>query len=206
MRFGLHSHGQYALWKDGFVWGDGPGAQEKERTAKDLDGNICDLASVIPADLYSQNVAELLDIVGFSGYTDTPSDINSAATFNATFDRLRQTLDQAQTFAQKFGRYESGPFTGQWKKQTAAIEYGVAYKQEDEAQVAAEGVYLEAIMAVCKGYQNMLGMLWWEPVYRNNNWGGGEEVLFRFVNGVADALAPSEALRVWGAQAVSPWL
>ena len=166
VRFGLHDHGQYHQWKQGIVWGDGPGPLDKERNQKDADGNACDLQAVIPADLYNTNVAEVLDIMGFSSYSDRPANIDDLSTYNVTFDRIRTSLQQGLDNAQKFGRWESGPFKGQLKKQSLGVEYAVEFVQENENDIKAEKPYIDMLWEVTKGFENMLGELWYEIWYR----------------------------------------
>lgn len=203
VRYGLHSHGQYVQWKEGFVHGPD---QHSQSELTDSKGNPCSGTNVIPSDILAQNATEMLTIMGFSAYPDpmTPTDVNSPASQNATLDRLRKTLDQMQGYAEASGKYTEGPFKGQWKLQSFGVEYSTAfpYKQTSQEQELTKMMWETA-----KSYSSFLGMLWWEPWYCNNNWMGGQATLCRFsIEESETTMTPTQLLKTWGAAAVSPWL
>lgn len=203
VRYGLHSHGQYVQWKEGFVHGPD---QHSQSELKDTSGTSCPGPNVIPSSILAQNASEMLTIMGFSAYPDpmTPTDINSASSQNATLDRLRKTLDQMQGYAEAYGRYTDGPFKGQWKLQGFGNEYATAFEYKDTAQ---EQQLTEMMWETVKGYSSFLGMLWWEPWYCYNDWEGGKATLCHILpeNGETGE-APTQLLKTWGKAAVSPWL
>ena len=203
VRYGLHSHGQYVQWKEGFVHGPD---QHSQSDLRDTSGASCPGPNIIPSSILAQNASEMLTIMGFSAYPDpmTPTDINSASSQNATLDRLRKTLDQMQGYAEAYGRYTDGPFKGQWKLQGFGVEYATAFEYKNTAQ---EQQLTEMMWETVKGYSSFLGMLWWEPWYCYNDWEGGKATLCHILpkNGETGE-APTELLKTWGKAAVSPWL
>ena len=203
VRYGLHSHGQYVQWKEGFVHGPD---QHSQSDLKDASGASCPGPNVIPSSILAQNASEMLTIMGFSAYPDpmTPKDIDSASSQNATLDRLRKTLDQMQGYAEAYGKYTEGPFKGQWKLQGFGVEYATAFSYKDTAQ---EQQLTEMMWETVKGYSSFLGMLWWEPWYCYNDWQGGKATLCHILPQKGKTgEAPTELLKTWGKAAVSPWL
>ena len=201
VRFGLHSHGQYVQWKESVVHGDKPGNQT---TLLDSSGKPC-AEQVIPTDILKQDVAQMLTIAGFSAYPDpmTPHDIDSAPSRAKTLERLNATLVQLQNYAPRFGRYDTGPFAGQYRLQALGVEYATAFKEEEVEQ---EHALTEMMWQMVKGFENCLGMMWWEPWYVYNNWEGGMATLARKLGeGEESGEAPTQVLRTWGAAARSPW-
>ena len=203
VRYGLHSHGQYVQWKEGFVHGPD---QHSQSELKDSNGNPCPGTTVIPSDILSQNASEMLTIMGFSAYPDpmTPIDVNSPSSQNATLGSLRKTLDQMQGYAEASGRYTEGPFKGQWKLQGLGVEYATAFPYEQTSQ---EQELTNTMWETAKSYSSFLGMLWWEPWYCNNNWMGGQATLCRFsIEENESTMTPTQLLKTRGAAAGSPWL
>ena len=98
VRYGLHSHGQYVQWKRSVFHGPNPLSQTE---LKDSFGNICS-NSVIPAQILSANVLELITIMGFFAYADpmTSRDINSPASQHDALNRTITTLTQMMGYAE----------------------------------------------------------------------------------------------------------
>ena len=201
VRYGLHSHGQYVQWKESLFHGPNPSSQSE---LKDSSGQACS-NSVIPADILSANASELITIMGFSAYADpmTPADINSAASQRDALNRTLTTLTQMMGYAEAYGKYESGPFAGEYKLQALGVEYGTTYTYE---QIPQEQQITTLMWSLVKQFPNVLGMLWYEPWYCHGDWEGGNAALCHNIdgNGISGE-APTEALKTWGAAALSPW-
>ena len=198
-RYGLHSHGQYVQWKEAVVHGPNPGNQT---SLVDLNGNSCS-NSVIPQNLLSQNVSEMLTILGFSAYPDpmTPTDINSEISESATLGRLNATLTQLQGYAEAYGKCTDGPFAGQYKLQGLGVEYATGYTYD---QIPQEQDLTNMMWKAIKGFSDtFLGMLWYEPWYCYSDWEGGEGTLCYHIGDNGEA--PTNTMKIWGAAAVSPW-
>ncbi|KAL8949072.1 MAG: hypothetical protein Q9222_004797 [Ikaeria aurantiellina] len=201
VRYGLHSHGQYVQWKESVVHGPKQASQTK---LTKLDGSLCEGPSPIPADILAMNASEVLTIAGFSAYPDpmTPEDVTNPTSLNATLDRLLKTLTQLEGYSHAYGKYDSGPFAGQYKLQAFGVEYATSFKYPDE--IAQQQTHTEMMWdAVRKFSETMIGILWWEPWYCNNNWEGGEATLCHMVPGGKGETgeAPTDTLISWGAAA-----
>lgn len=203
VRYGLHSHGQYVQWKEAVVHGPNPGNQTY---MTDSAGKPCPNGnSAIPQNLLSQNVSEMLTILGFSAYPDpmTPVDINSAASQHDTLNRLTANLVQLEGYAQSYGKYREGPFKGQYKLQSLGVEYGTGFTYD---QITQEQELTEFMWKTVKSISNLLGILWYEPWYCHSDWEGGKAALCHDPgNKGISGQAPTNALKTWGAAAVSPW-
>lgn len=201
VRYGLHSHGQYVQWKEAVVHGP---EQANQTELKDTSGKICSSA-VIPQNILAQNVSQMLNILGFSAYPDpmTPTDINSKDSEQATLGRLSKTLTQLQGYAEAYGKYENGPFAGQYKLQSLGVEYATTYKYE---QVKQEQELTSMMWELVNKFSNVLGMLWYEPWYCHGDWEGGDAGLCHKIDsdGISGE-APTDTLITWGKAAVSPW-
>ena len=201
VRYGLHSHGQYVQWKESVVHGPN---QANDQELKDSSGKICD-NSVIPSGLLAQNTSQLLTIMGFSAYLDpmTPTDINSQTSELALLDRLNATLIQLQGYAEAYGKYESGPFAGQYKLQSLGVEYGTSYTYD---QIPQEQEMTNLMWSTVQKFSNLLGILWYEPWYCHADWEGGHATLCHNIDskGVSGE-APTNTLTTWGEAARSPW-
>ena len=177
-RFGLHSHGQYVDWKEGTMHSPD---RKDENALLDSSGKPCaqGVDKLVPAEIREGKVDEMLTIAGFSAYPDpmTPTNIDDPASRDATFNRLRKTLGLLQKWGEQYGRYEDGPFKGQLMLQALGVEYATSFDPVKEVkQHVAE---TELMWKVVAGFENMLGMLWWEPWYCRNNWEGGKATLCR---------------------------
>ena len=201
VRYGLHSHGQYVQWKEGVV--HGPNAADQSNLI-DTSGKSCSNA-VIPQNLLSQNVSEILTIMGFSAYPDpmTPIDINSKQSERDTFNRTLTTLTQMMGYAEAYGKYESGPFAGEYKLQALGVEYGTSYTYD---QIPQEQQETAMMWSLVKQFPNVLGMMWYEPWYCHADWEGGKAALCHNVGtGDISGQAPTDTLKTWGSAAQSPW-
>ena len=154
VRYGLHSHGQYVQWKEAVVHGLNQGNQTHLVNSA---GATCS-NSVIPQNLLSQNVSEMLTIMGFSTHSDPmrPIDINFASSQAATLDRLTATLKQMQDYSEAYGKYTSGLFAKQYKLQGLGVEYATCYTYD---QVAQERDLTALMWKTVKAFPNFLGML-----------------------------------------------
>ena len=202
VRYGLHSHAQYVQWKEGVVHGPNP---PSESALKDSAGNTCS-AQVIPKDILAHNASTMMTIAGFSAYPDpmTPTDIDSETAMEAMLERPVKTLEQLQSYAQAYGKYEQGPFKGQYKLQGLGVEWATRYAGN---QIPQEVAMTEMMWKKVKAFDAFLGVMWWEPWYCYNDWEGGDAAMCRkFATGAeGTGEAPTELLRTWGAAAVSPW-
>ncbi|KAI9698738.1 MAG: hypothetical protein M1836_003848 [Candelina mexicana] len=207
VRYGLHSHGQYVDWKQAVIYStDDPNV---EKSNKDTNGNVCDFKGIIPDDLLNASAADKLDIMGFSAYPDpmTPTDIHSDASLLATFARLNTTIGLMTKVAERYGRWEDGPFKGQYKKQALGVEYAMNFGSgETDDQIKQKSRHTQMMWDILKPHEFFLGMLYWEPWYCIGYWEGGDAALCSktFVNG-GSQVTPVDTMRVWGARARSPW-
>ena len=201
VRYGLHSHGQYVQWKESLFHGPNPSSQID---LKDSSGNTCS-NSVIPVEILSANASELITIMGFSAYADpmTPVDINSAVSEQNALNRTLTTLTQMMRYAEAYGKYESGPFAGEYRLQALGVEYGTTYTYE---QIPQEQQITTLLWSLIKQFPNVLGILWYEPWYCHGDWEGGRAALCHNID--SDSIsgeAPTNTLKTWGAAALSPW-
>ena len=201
VRYGLHSHGQYVQWKEETVHSP---KQLSQTDLKDSSGKTCTGEPAIPADILAQNVSTMLTIAGFSAYPDpmTPTDINSADAQKATLNRLTETLTQIQGYAEAYGKYDSGPFAGQHKLQSFGVEYATSFSADEILQ---QQTHTELMWKTVKGFENFLGMMWWEPWYCYNHWEGGKATLCKTGTWEENSETPTDTLKTWGKAAVSPW-
>ena len=197
-RFGLHSHGQYVQWKESCVHGP---KQLSQTELKDSAGAVCSNA-VIPQNLLSQNVSEMLTVMGFSAYPDpmTPTDINSESSMASTLGRLTKTLTQLQGYAEAYGKNTDGPFAGEYKLQALGVEYATAYTYD---QIPQEQSLTELMWKTVKPFSAFMGMLWYEPWYCYSDWEGGKGTLCHTLKGNGEA--PTNTMKTWGQAAISPW-
>ncbi len=207
VRYGLHSHGQYMDWKQSVVYNiDNP---DLEKTNKDKSGKVCDFKDIIPDDLLNASAADMLDIMGFSAYPEpmTPTDIHSDTSLLATFGRLNTTLDLMTKVVERYGRWEDGPFKGQYKKQALGVEYATNFGiGQTEDQIRQKSRHTQMMWDILTPREFFLGMLWWEPWYCVNNWEGGDAALCKrsYENG-GSQVTPVDTMRIWGQRARSPW-
>ena len=201
VRYGLHSHGQYVDWKEGIT--HGPEALSQTEL-KDSSDNACSGEQVLPPNIAGMNVSQMLTIAGFSAYAEpmTPTDINSAEAREETLTRLKKTLTQLQGYAEAYGKYDSGPFAGQYKLQALGVEYASSFTPEEIPQQQA---HTELMWKTVKGFSAFLGMLWWEPWYCFNHWEGGKATLCKTTSWEGNGEVPTGTLRTWGEAGVSPW-
>ena len=198
IRYGLHSHGQYVQWKEASVHGPNPLSQTE---LKDSSGATCS-NSVIPQDILSQNVSQMLTIMGFSAYPDpmTPVDINSESSMADSLTRLTKTLTQFQGYAEAYGKYTDGPWVGQYKLQGLGVEYATSFTYDEIPQ---EQSLTELMWKTVKPFSAFMGMLWYEPWYCYADFEGGRAALCHTLDGNGEA--PTDAMKTFGAAAVSPW-
>jgi len=202
-RYGLHSHGQFVQWKEGFVHGPD---QHSQSELLDSNQASCSGQNPIPADILAQNATNMLTIMGFSAYPDpmTPADIYSVSSQNDTLTRHVQSLTQMQGYSDAWGKHTDGPFAGQYKLQSMGVEYSTRYTFE---QISQEVALTELMFKTVKQFPAFLGMLWYEAWYCYSDWQGGDAALCHRVTNDPNITgeAPTDTLKTWGAQAVSPW-
>ena len=175
--------------------------QLSQTQLKDSAGAVCSNA-VIPQNILSQNVSEMLTIMGFSAYPDpmTPTDINSESSMADTLGRLTKTLTQLQGYAEAYGKNTDGPFAGEYKLQALGVEYATAYTYD---QIPQEQSLTELMWKTVKPFSAFMGMLWYEPWYCYSDWEGGKGTLCHTLKGNGEA--PTNTMKTWGQAAVSPW-
>ena len=197
-RYGLHSHGQYVQWKESLVHGPN---QLSQTELKDSSGATCSNA-VIPQNILSQNVSQMLTIMGFSAYPSpmTPVDINSESSMAETLTGLTKTLTELQGYAEAYGENHDGPWTGQYKLQALGVEYGTSYTYE---QIPQEQSLTDLMWKTVKPFSAFMGMLWYEPWYCRSDWEGGKAALCHMSK--ETGVVPTNTMKTWGAAAVSLW-
>jgi len=148
----------------------------------------------------------MLTIMGFSAYPDpmTPADIDSVSSQNDTLTRLVKSLTQMQGYSDAWGKHNDGPFAGQYKLQSMGVEYSTRYTFE---QIPQEVALTELMFKTVKQFPAFLGILWYEAWYCYSDWEGGDAALCHRITDDPKITgeAPTNTLRTWGAQAVSPW-
>ena len=196
MRYGLHSHTQYVQWKEELVHGPD---QHSQSDLLDLNGAACTNENPIPADLLAVNITNMLNIMGFSSYPEpmevqeTPSNANILA-----------TLTQLQGYSDTWGKYSEGPLAGQYKLPMLGVEYSTRYSYEQNAQQLD---FTEATFSIVKKFPAFMGLFWYEGWYCYSDWMGGDAGLCHRITDDPEITgeAPTDTLKAWGAQAVSPW-
>lgn len=160
-RFGLHSHGQYFIWKNGEVY---RGDDNSRETRIEIDGEVCTFEDVIPSHLCGLRACDLLDIMGFSGYPDPlkPKDLSDEA-LTATFHRLKDSIGAMRPFVERYGRHESGPYSGQYRKQALIVEWASNFKYPQDS--ARQQDHMKMFFDLVKREEWFLGALYWEPHY-----------------------------------------
>lgn len=201
-RYGLHSQLKYLDWRQRTVYND---------TNPDLELTIssghvnCSFEGVIPDHLLQQRAADMLDIMGFSSYPTPigPVDIASNSSLNATFNQLRQVLSVMDGIAERYGKYTSGPFVGQYKKQGLAVEYASKFFYPD--QMLAQQQHTQMYFQVLQSYPWVLGALWFEPTRAFSDWSQGAASLYhKWTSGTSTNAAPTPTLAYWGSFSRSP--
>jgi len=196
-RFGLHSHGQYFDWWSSVIY---------QSNVSDTTWGTCNFTNVIPQYLLDLKANEMIDILGLSAYPDpmTPDNYTDAG-LAAINKRMINILNHVDHYQPQYGRYTSGHFAGQWRKQVLAVEYATAfeYPAQKEALIKAT----QASFDLFKSRDYFLGALWWEPTYGFNNWNGDKAGLY-FGNYSGPyhnitPMTPKTALATFGANAVS---
>lgn len=134
-RHGLLSHEQYVDWKQSLVYNS---TDPNLELSVNVNGTNCSFEGIIPQNLLDLRAADMLDIMGWSAYPHPlhPETVTSNSSLNATLDDLRQTLSLMNSVVSRYGRYSSGPFVGQYRKQGLAVEFAsqFAYPDGMEAQ------------------------------------------------------------------------
>lgn len=134
----------------------------------------------------------------------TPADINSVSSQNATLTRFAKSLTQMQDYSDAWGKHTNGPFAGQYKLQSMGVEYSTRYTFE---QIPQEAALTELMFKTVKQFPAFLGVLWYEAWYCYSDWEGGDAALCQRTTTKSKITGetPTNTLKTWGAQAVSPW-
>ncbi|BDI28257.1 hypothetical protein CCAX7_003080 [Capsulimonas corticalis] len=169
--------------------------------------------TIIPDNIRNTNLRDILDILGFSYYPTTPTDgaqANYDAQLNGSNGGMDFTDDMAyfNTIIPNYGRYASGPFQGQYKKQALVVEYATAGGGSAAFSLSRQNAFTTYFFNKCAQYEWMDGAMWWEPTYANSNFLGGFGSLFRV--GAFNAtlneyptFSPISTLKTWGSFAAS---
>lgn len=167
---------------------------DADRMNFDKNGKAIGLNTAVPAALRNIKLSSLVDIMGFSVYPPEVTD-SSEASLNQSMSQLKGDLEYFDPFIKAFGRYTGGPFKGQWKKQALAVEFG-----------HNNGAIVPKFFDTMAPYEWMMGGLWWEPAYGNNNWSGSQGSLYRrgtwnTQTNIWQRLTPVPWLKTWGSYA-----
>ena len=202
-RYGLHSHQQYINWKQSLVYNT---TDPNLELSIQVNGTNCSFDGVIPQNLLDLRAADMLDIMGWSSYPEPlqPEIVTSNSSLNATLDDLREILSLMNSVVSRYGRYSSGPFVGQYRKQALAVEFAsqFSFPNEMEAQQYHTDMYFETLQT----RPWVLGALWWEPTKAYNNWAEDSASLYHTWSSGAYGTneAPTPTLSYWGSFARSP--
>ena len=209
VRYGLHSMGQYVQWGEAQVHGPNP---KNETKLVDSKGQPCarPVEDIIPNDILKRNASLMLNIAGFSAYPDPlqPNDPDSDDDLHRMLERPRTTLTEIQSYAEAYGRFEDGPFKGQYKLQALGVEWGAHFDQKTEA--AQHVHFTEMLWEMTSQFESLLGVLFYEPWYCYANFEGGQiGWSYRQEKGAwgkgETGVVPNEVLTAWGKRARSPW-
>ncbi len=160
---------------------------DADRVNYDEQGRSLGLNTAVPAALRDVKLSDLVDIIGFSVYPPELKD-DSPAAVDESLWQFRSDLAYFDAHLAPFGRYESGPWRGQWKKQALVVEFG-----------HNDGAIVAPFFAAMAPYDWMMGALWWEPTYGSNNWYGSQGSLYRRTRW-------DDQLKLWATLAPTPWL
>ena len=163
---------------------------DADRTHYDEKGKSIGPATVVPAELRDVNLADLIDIMGFSVYPDDvqgPAPADPAAR-QTLFKTLVGDLQHFDATMRAAGRYAAGPWRGQFRKQALVVEFAT----DDPALV-------DTLFETLSPYPWVAGALWWEPTYGHNNWYHGQGSLFR-------TTAFDRTTHTWARLKPVPWL
>jgi len=196
-RFGLHSHGQYFDWWNSVIY---------QTNVSDTTQGTCNFTNVIPANILNLKAREMMDIMGLSAYPDPMTPVNyTASGLAAMNNRMTGILKHLDQYQSNYGRYTSGPFAGQWKKQLLGVEYATAFDYPTQKQALVNAT--QSSFNLLKSRDYVLGVLWWEPTYGLNNWNADTAGLYHGnYTGPYHNITPmtaKTALATWGANAIS---
>lgn len=185
-RFAFHSttnpYRNRSMWERTFE-----NKTDADRINYDKDGQPLGLNTAVPAAIRDVKLSDLIDIIGFSVYPPELKD-DSPASIDDSLKQFREDLAYFNERIPKYGRYENGPFQGQFKKQALVVEFG-----------HKDGAIVPPFFATMAPYDWMMGALWWEPTYGSNNWFGSQGSLYR-------RTVWDEKLKIWAALKPVPWL
>lgn len=202
-RYGLHSHEQYINWKQSLVYNT---TDPNLELSVNVNGTNCSFEGIIPQNLLDLRAADMLDIMGWSAYANPlhPESVASNTSLNATLDDLRQTLSLMDSVVSRYGRYSSGPFVGQYRKQGLAVEFGSQFHFPDKME--AQQHHTDMFFGTLQTRPWMLGALWWEPTKAYNNWGRDSASLYHMWSSdrYGTNEAPTPTLAYWGSFSRSP--
>jgi len=150
-----------------------PEINETNYVVNGVDNGV---VSIIPADIRNTKLKDLVDIMGSSEYPAVPAS-TSAADIATSLAQFNSDWGYVGSKITSFGKWTSGPFTGQYKKQGLVVEYALGNLTET-VRIAAVKEFLNEIS---NNYPWVIGALWWEPEYANNNWYGSTAELYNKV-------------------------
>ncbi|HEY8780352.1 MAG TPA: glycosyl hydrolase 53 family protein [Mucilaginibacter sp.] len=174
---------------------DQPDINETNYVVNGVDQGV---VSIIPADIRNTKLKDLVDIMGASVYPAVPAS-GSAADITASLSQFNSDWGYVGGKITSFGRWTSGPYNGQFKKQGLVVEYALGSVTEDVRTASVK----EFLNEVCNNYPWVIGALWWEPEYAHNNWYGSTAELYYGVGWNTTTLTvpvfkESPTLSVWG--------
>jgi hypothetical protein len=174
---------------------DQPDINETDYVVNGVDQGV---VSIIPADIRNTRLKDLVDIMGASVYPPAPTS-GSAADIAISLAQFTNDWGYVGSKIISFGKWTSGPYIGQYRKQGLVVEYALGSVTE-AVRIAAVKEFLNVIL---NSYPWVIGTLWWEPEYANNNWYGGTAELYSGVGWNATTLTvpvfkETPSLAVWG--------
>jgi hypothetical protein len=165
-------------------------------------GKPIGVVTAVPAALRKIHLRDLVDIMGFSCYPDPPYNGTKRA-FDASLEQLTDDLAYYNSILPAYGKYNTGPYYGQPRKQSLVVEFGVPTNQHYGFDVPRQQRFVTAFFNDISVYPWMLGAEWWEPGYGRNNWCNNQGSLYRTtkwnskLNDYA-VLAPITTIKTWG--------
>jgi len=136
------------------------------------------VVEAVPESLRRIRLADLVDVMGFSCYPQLPKD-GSRKAFDQSLLQLAGDLKYLQPGIERYGRYDSGPFSGEFRKQVLVVEFAAGTQADIGVDVPRQQKFISQFFRRLAAYPWTLGAIWWEPGYANNNWYHDEGSLFR---------------------------
>jgi hypothetical protein len=161
------------------------------------------VVSIIPEDIRNTKLKDLVDIMGSSVYPAVPAS-GSAADIAKSLKQFNDDWGYVGSKITSFGKWTSGHYNDQYKKQGLVVEYALGSVTET-VRIAAVKEFLNE---VCNNYPWVIGALWWEPEYAHNNWYGSTAELYTAVawnptTQTWPVFKETTTLAVWGSYGAS---